>query len=1148
MFITYYSNQLEKQQAILATLLEQMPPEDPFQTETILVQSPGIAQWLQMELAKTRGIAANLSFPMPASFIWQLYADNLPAVSLQNPFDKESMQWRLMRLIPDFLEERAFQPLRHYLATSPHSEQFKLYQLSAKIADLFDQYLVYRPEWIFAWEKNEDYFIQRQIQSQQGHINDALLSQIEGNLQWQGILWRALVADVKADVGETATHRAALNQQFLDYLSHPDGVKNLPSRIFIFGISALPAGYLTVLQAISPYTDVHLFFNNPSQEYWGDISDLPPDYLRTRARRQWGAANEKQGENQPLFSAEQLNALEKGEHELTAQHEHLQVGNPLLASWGKMGRDFLYTLIRDEERIASYALNAYETMPAHSLLGQLQSQILHLENKPFKAAEKDPSLTLHSCHSAMREVEVLHDYLLALFNENGEKPRENQITPKDVVVMVADINQYAPYIQAVFGQKNEGVPTIPFSISDNKLSESDVLVASFLTLLQLKESTFRAEDVLALLDIPALREKFGILLTDLPLVREWVADAGIRFGLWKQTDGTVNFNAWQAGIERMLLGYAMREENGIWQESLGLDSSYGLKGALSGNLARFLSRLSAWYAELQQAHSIENWQQKLTALLADCFAHNESTADTLFYLQDSINAMAEKLQQVHFDAPLNAEIIADVMRLHLEDAPNSLKFLAGRVNFCTLLPMRAVPFKVVCLLGMNDADYPRVQTPNSFDLMQYHHQKGDRVRRDDDRYLFLEALLAAREACYISYVGRAITDNQEKQPSVLVSQLLDYINQDGTENLVVQQHPMTAFSPDNFKNADNFHRSFAKKWLPMAQNQTDFALNEFIVPMKNKVEEIHEIPWERFVSFVENPVKFFFEKQLGVYFRDEDDRIADHENFKLDGLVSHRLHNELVHLDESEFNDYFAKAAVKGILPRGEFGLISAQKIQQKVLEFKGKIADLGKPHSESIDLTLNVEWAGENREIRLTGYLDNLYGDEHQIIEWRFAKYKDSYRIRPWLGYLAQAATREIATPAKLVVDDRAGAISFKAVTKETALAQLSLYAQAYLASQQHIQLVPTVGKLADFMPVANEENQSAVNIEGVLKALQGLTKNDDYGSRADPYWTRILAQTNYFESTSNVLELVKKTAAWFEEMMAAPEKENQGKGKKKA
>lgn len=1112
MFIIYYSNQLEKQKEILSSLFKSLPPEDPFQQDIILVQSPNMAQWLQIELAKETGISANLKFPMPASFIWQLYAQNLPTTALENPFDKDSMMWRLIRLIPTFLEKENFLPLRNYLASSPHSEQYKLYQLSSKIADLFDQYLVYRAEWIFAWEKGEDEQITAQIQKQQPNLNDTLFEQIQGNTKWQGELWRALVVDVKSDVDD-ATHRAALHNQFLALLADKKVPKKLPSRIFIFGIPALPTAYLNILQAISSEVDIHLFFNNPCQEYWGDISDLRLDYLRSRQRYQFN----KQNENQPLFSEEQLSQLENAQFDVTYQNENLQVGNPLLAAWGKMGRDFLYTLVRDEEHIPTYPVNAYQEIKSNSLLGQLQSQILHLENKPLNIAKNDRTLTLHSCHSAMREVEVLHDYLLDLFNQDPN------LTPKDVVVMVADINQYTPYIQAVFGQKNGNAPQIPFSLSDNKLSESDVLVSSYLTLLRLKESNFSAEDVLALLDIPAMRERFNISLADLPLVREWVADSGIRFGLQKNQDG-INFNSWQAGLERMILGYAMREEHGIWQDSLGLNSSYGLKGKLAGNLSHFFTALSSLHETLQQAHSIEKWQEFLTALLSDFFVQNEDTSDTIFYIQEKINELAEHLKSLHFTEELQADVIADVITMKLEDAPNSLKFLAGKVNFCTLLPMRSVPFKVVCLLGMNDADYPRTQTPNSFDLMQYHYQKGDRVRRDDDRYLFLEALLAARNYCYISYVGRSITDNQPKEPSVLVSQLLDYINQGQSENvLTVIEHPMTAFSPDNFKNNEKFTRSFATKWLPIAQFDASVSNSEFAVTMTENPEKIEEIELDRLVSFVENPVKFFFEKQLGVYFRDEDDHIADSENFTLNGLDNYLFNNDLIYMDEQNFADYFRQAEVKGVLPRAEFGKVCAENIRDNVLEFKKKIADLGEAKHASIDLNIAVDWQNKNQEIRLFGYMEPLFGDDSQVIHWHFAKYKDRYCIRPWIYYLIQCVTQENAVPAKLITQDKV--IELPPIEREVALAQLQTYVKDYLQSQIEIQLVPTIRNINDFIV----DDESAVDFDKVSEKLQELTESNGFGSKADPYWSRVLVQTSRFKQPENIEKLLTQTKDWF-------------------
>ena len=331
-------------------------------------------------------------------------------------------------------------------------------------------------------------------------------------MTWQGALWRRLTEEIRSINSATdeqpLQHRAHLHQQYLQKLQKEKPEK-LPERLFIFGISALPQTYLDTFNAMSKYCDIHLFFNNPSCYYWGDIVD--PVYLQQLQMSRRTVYNQQQVAS--LFSEEQLQQLQQSRFELTQEEEKLQIGHPLLASWGKLGRDFFYLL----EQGDTQDIQAYVELSEASLLSQLQNRILYLTPSGGKALQwkdNDNSLSLHSCHSAMREVEVLHDYLLDLFQQN------EKLTPKDVVVMVADINQYAPYIQAVF-RRYEDNRFIPFSIADSKLSESDVLLAAFLSLLALRDSRFTAEEILALLDIPAIRTRFEIELTELEHLQQW---------------------------------------------------------------------------------------------------------------------------------------------------------------------------------------------------------------------------------------------------------------------------------------------------------------------------------------------------------------------------------------------------------------------------------------------------------------------------------------------------------------------------------------------------------------------------------------------------------------------------------------------------
>ncbi|WP_044470344.1 exodeoxyribonuclease V subunit gamma [Mannheimia massilioguelmaensis] len=1138
MFTVYHSNKLDVQKDILIELMELMPLDDPFQSDVILVQSPGMSQWLQLKIAEKKGISANIKYPMPATFIWQQYSNCLEDVSQQTEFTKDAMTWRLMQIIPDHLDEPSFQALKNYLSYAPHSEQHKLYQLARTIADLFDQYLVYRPNWIQAWEQQNFSQIEADIKQYRQDMGKESLQQIIQDIQWQGILWNHLVALVQTGDNNKIRHRANLHREFIEKLKQQKP-ENLPKRIFIFGISALPKSYLETFEAMSQYCDIHLFFNNPSQEYWGDIIDQK--FLQKLQLRKRITYQNQQSEN--IISLQALENLDQNGYELSQEQENLQVGNPLLASWGKLGRDFFYLLTdlisRNEEH--NHEISAFVKLDDHSLLSQVQRQILELVpsgTQKFKKAKDDRSISLHSCHSVMREVEVLHDYLLDLFEKHKD------LTPKDIVVMVADIDTYTPYIQAVFGQYQRNLQHpqfykvderyIPFSISDNKLSSSDVIIATFLMLLNLKESQFSAEEVLAYLDIPAIRENFNIAIEDLETLRDWVANSGIRFGLEKENHHSKNYNAWQAGIERMLLGYAMRAENGIWQDSLGFDQSHGLRGQLAGSLSAFIETLYQWQCFVQSTHSVNEWHAALVQLLEDFFAQNEETQAVLFYLNEEIQNIIEQLHEVGFEQKLEVDVIAEHIAARLDDTPNSVKFLVGRVSFCTLLPMRAIPFKVVCLLGMNDGSYPRQQTPNSFDLMQHHHQKGDRFRRDDDRYLFLEALLAAEDYLYISYVGQSIIDNHQAQPSVLVSQLLDYLAENLAEShddieeqrqALIQQHAMRIFSPNNFNHK---HHSYAKEWLSLVNYQQD-NVRDFVQPIDIS-EQATEVDIIQLVQFVQNPVKFFFEKRLGVYFENVDEQIPDTENFSLTHLDNYLIKDELLNFDENEVDNYFETLKVQGILPYGHFGEIYQQKLMVESRNIRELVSTYSQqePQYQAVEVPLEIN----GKKILLTGNLTHLYdmGSGLQRIRWRVGSVKDKQIIENWLYYLLQLVTTNNVHPPVYVGKDNN--ITFKNAEEifknSTALSHLSQYVADYLQGLHNIQIVPTqeIKKYLKYCQLEDEFDE--------VKAFNILrdSMTTQYGT--DVYWSRVFSQSTAQTFTpQKLLSIQQMTQNWFTLML---------------
>ncbi|EPB9317871.1 exodeoxyribonuclease V subunit gamma [Escherichia coli] len=990
MLRVYHSNRLDVLEALMEFIVERERLDDPFEPEMILVQSTGMAQWLQMTLSQKFGIAANIDFPLPASFIWDMFVRVLPEIPKESAFNKQSMSWKLMTLLPQLLDREDFTLLRHYLTDD--SDKRKLFQLSSKAADLFDQYLVYRPDWLAQWEA--------------GNLVEGL-----GEAQaWQAPLWKALV-EYTDELGQPRWHRANLYQRFIETLESattcPPG---LPSRVFICGISALPPVYLQALQALGKHIEIHLLFTNPCRYYWGDIKD--PAYLAKLLTRQRRHSFEDR--ELPLFrDSENAGQLFNSDGEQ-------DVGNPLLASWGKLGRDYIY-LLSDLE--GSQELDAFVDVTPDNLLHNIQSDILELENcavagvniEEFSRSDNkrlldplDNSITFHVCHSPQREVEVLHDRLLAMLEEDPT------LTPRDIIVMVADIDSYSPFIQAVFGSAPAD-RYLPYAISDRRARQSHPVLEAFISLLSLPDSRFVSEDVLALLDVPVLAARFDITEEGLRYLRQWVNESGIRWGIDDDNVRELELPAtgqhtWRFGLTRMLLGYAMESAQGEWQSVLPYDESSGLIAELVGHLASLLMQLNIWRRGLAQERPLEEWLPVCRDMLNAFFLPDAETEAAMTLIEQQWQAIiAEGLGAQYGDAvPLS--LLRDELAQRLDQERISQRFLAGPVNICTLMPMRSIPFKVVCLLGMNDGVYPRQLAPLGFDLMSQKPKRGDRSRRDDDRYLFLEALISAQQKLYISYIGRSIQDNSERFPSVLVQELIDYIGQShylpGDEALNCDEsearvkahltclHTRMPFDPQNYQPGER--QSYTREWLPAA-SQAGKAHSEFVQPLPFTLPET--VPLETLQRFWAHPVRAFFQMRLQVNFRTEDSEIPDTEPFILEGLsryqINQQLLNALVEQDDAE--RLFRRFRAAGDLPYGAFGEIFWETQCQEMQQLADRVIACRQPgQSMEIDLACNG--------VQITGWLPQVQPDG--LLRWRPSLLSVAQGMQLWLEHLVYCAS----------------------------------------------------------------------------------------------------------------------------------------------
>ena len=863
-FTLHSSNRLEILLEMLSELLE-VPLPSPLDAEIILVQSRGMERWVSMELANRHGVCANCRFPFPNSYIRELFGILLPPVEKDSPFAPENLSWKIMGTLPGLLRKPSFAEIRDYL--SGGGAAFKLYQLSRKIADLFDQYLLFRPDMIMDWEGGQ------------------------GPGEWQPELWRELAGERKAP------HRAALRNDFLKKAREAVHTRDLsthgfPARLSVFGISALPPFHLEVLNAAANFTDVHLFVMNPCQEFWDDIE--PERVIERKAR--------KSGSKDP-------------EKDL-----HLTVGNSLLASMGVLGREFLNVLRAfDPQEEGRFVEPGRWTV-----LSSIQSDILNLLGGPKSAGMEippaDSSIEIHSCHSPMREVEILQDNLLALF---GSRP---DIRPRDILVMTPDIEAYAPFIEAVFSLPEDDPRMVPYSIADKGLRVESRTVSAFLALLDLPQGRCGAQEVMDVLESEEIREKFELPGPEVESVRGWVRDACIRWGIdgaHREELGIPGFteNTWRHGLDRMLLGYAMPEKDGpLYGGTMPLEGVEGGDSEVLGRFLAFTERLFAAVTSMKRDRTLAQWSDFLSALIGDFFPERDDISHDLDFLREELGRLPKFGESM--PGEVGVDIIRDHLKRKLEMDMFGGGFLAGGITFCAMLPMRSIPFKAICLLGMDDGAYPRDTTAAAFDLMARRPRLGDRSRRNDDRYLFLETILSAREKLYLSFVGQDIRDNSDRPPSVLISELTDYLHSEYGISGMVVKHRLQAFSPDYFRghglgsfSRENFE---AARSLSSVRQTPEFCTAGLSEPGA----DFKRISVDDLCRFFMNPAKFFLNKRLGVHLEDRADVLDEREPFTLEGLERYKVENDLLEkaLRGRDIRLEFERLRASGAIPPGTPG------------------------------------------------------------------------------------------------------------------------------------------------------------------------------------------------------------------------------------
>ncbi len=962
-FRVHASHRLETLAKRLADEL-QRNPADPLEPERIVVPDALLGQWLRLELATHLGVAAHLLVEQPAQFAWAAMRDEVAELSGESVYGPPHLRWRIFDRLKDWTGN---DEIARYLEDGDDRKRF---ELADQLAVAYDRCRVYRPDAIREW--------------QQGQGSD-----------WHARLWREL-----APAAPGAEHWVDAIDRYRDRLERRPRAEGPRQRVNFFHPAALSPTYVEVLRLAARVMDIHLYLLSPSRGFWS----MPPAAMT-------GA--------QP---------------------------NELLDAWGRSARELRALLgaepdtftVVDPPGAVDMPVGSAENPAAAKCLASVQRRILGVDpgTPPAESepAGPDDSIQIHVCHSPTREVEVLHDRLLDLFAENRD------IQPADVLVLTPDLDTYAPLVEAVFGSAGR----IDFHVGTRRLKEGAAL-AAFLDLLGLSGSRYAASDVLAPLLAAPVRARFGIADTDLATIRGAVAMARVRWGrdgdhrTELEVPASLNHN-WRRGLDRLLLGYAMQEGevlvDGIapsaldrWGQHAGA-ADYELLGRFHRYTELALA-LNDWMeAELDAAA----WTDRLRTgvldgfFVADFRAGAEAVREVNI-VSRLIDEFAAQCERAGNTGPIPFPVLRDVLNDLAEKAVRSAPRLAEGVAVADLASGQVLPAKVVCTVGMNDGAFPRRPPPPQFDFQTAlfegeARRPGDRDRRNEDRFAFLEALLAARCKFVLTYTGRDLQEDRPIPPSAVVSELTGYLDQifpdpkgkndDEERDRWAVRHPLQPFSPKYFEpgvtplfSYSESMRNAAEALRTSADEPNRFAGELAVEPG----EEPEELELEDLVRFAVSPSQDFLRKRLDLLLDVRQEDVASDEPLDLNALEAWQLKSDLAGIGEQSDDRATRLAAARGLLPPRNLGLVQHRQSAAQVAALMEELQSFQR-HREASPYRVEVEFGS----VHLVGAIGLFDEETNDLLFWRIGTLRPKDRIAVWLRLLALIADRQEPATAHLL------------------------------------------------------------------------------------------------------------------------------------
>lgn len=927
------------------------PQTDPFAQELVLVPARGVERWLSQRLShvlgRSRGgdgVCAGVAFRSPGSLIAEI-----TGAADADPWSPDALAWPLLEAIDGALDEPWCRTLATHLGhfdTGPEAElrRARRYSVARRLAGLFASYASQRPQLLADWLG--------------GAPGD-----LDPDLAWQPELWRAVAALVPADPPHIR-HRHTIARL-------REGPADLPARLSLFGHTRLSRTDVELLEAVSDHHDLHLWLPHPSDRLWRGLTGVH------------GVVRRRDDDSR------------------RAAH------HPLLETLARDVRELQRTLpvqpATDEFICATTA--------SDTLLGWLQSDIAANAVRPAgrTPSPTDRSVQVHSCHGAGRQVGVLREVLLGLLEDDPT------LEPRDIVVMCPDIETYAPLIVAAFGLGDlagEGHPAhrLRVRLADRSPAQTNPLLAVAGQLLGIAGGRATATEVLNLAQAPPVRARFGFTDDNLDSMTAWVRESGVRWGFDKEQRAPYGLdhilhNTWRFGLDRILTGVAMSDDSRAWlNTALPLDDVGSNKVELAGRLAEYVSRLQGAVESLAGPRPLTEWIDALTGGVA---ALTRVGAGDAWQTGQLRHEFAKVLEQAgsRDSTMMRLPDVRALLAGRLAGRPTRANFRTGTLTVCTMVPMRSVPHRVVCLVGLDDGVFPRFNRPDGDDALARAPMTGERDIRSEDRQLLLDAVCAATETLVITYTGNDEHTGHPRPPAVPLSELLDALDQTTTERVrerVVVHHPLQPFDIRNVTPGELVPgRPFT--FDPTALVAAEAAAGDrhagrpfFADPLPEPPRD--DVALADLLTFFRDPVKGFF-RALDYALPWEVEDLDDEMPVQIDSLAEWTVGDRMLRdMLRGMHPDTAANAEWRrGTLPPGRLGMRKAVEIRDQAADLARTALRHRQADADAYDVDVDL---GAGR--RLTGTVTPVFAE--RTVSVTYSKLGGKHLMESWIPLLASS------------------------------------------------------------------------------------------------------------------------------------------------